>query len=330
MKKSRIVLVLMLVLCLVFTAACSSEKVDPNASAESVADKPPFTEMVMYTDGTPGSIGDLFIRTLGPIIEEQSGVKVTYKNIPGGSGSNVMTDMMNDTKNVCIVAHSCSLPLSWATDSSPYGKDEVASVCSISTDYNVIFTRPDSPFNSWEEVVAYAKAHPSELTWGGSGVKGSQQLLHQLFMDELGIDMEYIPYDSAANVRVGVLAGDVDIGSNAFGNILGDIVGGTYKGLVVSSPERFTTAPDLATVGEAGVSSAIGNSVWRAFFCPASYDQEVIEYMAKLIGDAKNTDKWTEFLKSNNQVRWDLGHQEFTAYVEDYLKTSITAISHMK
>ncbi|ATW25865.1 Bug family tripartite tricarboxylate transporter substrate binding protein [Candidatus Formimonas warabiya] len=304
MKKARIILVLILGLCLAFTVACTSEKAAPPAPE---SDKPPFTEMVMYTDGTPGSIGDLFIRTLGPIIEKQSGVKVVYKNISGGSGTNVMTDMMNDKKHVSVVAHSCSLPLAWATGSSPYTSDQVASVCSISTDYIVVFTRPDSPFNSWQDVVAYAKDHPGELKWGGSGVQGSQQLLHQLFMDELGIDLEYVPYDNAASVRVGVLAGDVDIGSNAFGNILTDIVGGTYKGLVVTSPERFDSAPDLETVGEAGISSAIGNSVWRAFFCPASYDQAVIEYLAKLIENAKNTDEWTKFLQNNNQVRWDLG-----------------------
>ena len=117
-----------------------------------------------------------------------------------------------------------------------------------------------------------------------------------MIVDDLGIDIDYIPYDGAANVRVAALAGDISFGSCTFGNVLNDVAEGTYKGLLVTSPTHFDAVPDLELASEAGAPSANDNGVWRAFFCPSRYDEATINYISELLDIAKGTDAWAKIL----------------------------------
>ena len=335
MRKKRVVFTLSLALCLFVVSACNNSSTVPTpvsqVPVETSVESPsaePITDLVIYTDGVPWSIGDMMSRAIGDGIETLYSVRVIQKNVSGGSGANVLTEMMN-AKDICIVHHTCSLPLTWLAGQSPYSRDEIADVAPISIDYPIIFTRPESPFDTWEELVEYAKANPGELTWGGTGVKGSMQLVHQLVTDDLGIDIEYIPYDSGANVRVGVLSGDVDIGSVTAGNILNDTAEGVYKAFFTSNSERFEGLPDLRTAAEVGVLSLDGNGVWRAFFSPAGYDQEITDFISEMIENVKATTEWADFAKTNNLYSFDMSHDEFEAYVRDYMDLCAPAIANM-
>jgi putative tricarboxylic transport membrane protein len=288
-------------------------------------------DLTIYTDGTPGSSADMIMRKLGEIIQADSGITVNYENVAGAGGSNAKTAMMSNRKSTSIVMDTCSLCLEIADGSAPYDLTKLQPVTSIAQEYIAIVTSPDSQFNTLDDLIEYAKANPETINWGASSAKGSQQLFEQYIVDETGTEINYIAYDSAQNAKVAVIAGDIDIATASAGNLVSDIAEGVYKCLAVSAPERYEDIPDVPTLAECGITgNANENSVWRGFFCSADMDEDTVRYVAGLIEEAKTSDAWSEFLEQNHISAWDLNHDDFAEYVNDYLDKCSDAVARME
>lgn len=315
-KITAIVLMLVMVMSL---AACSGS----GSSGE-------IKTLTIYSDGAPGSSADSIMRTLGDIIHEQTGITVEYENVTGGGGSNAKTAMMSNHKNTSIVMDTCSLCLEIADGTAPYDLTKLTPVTTIAQEYISIAVAPDSPFNDISDLVEYAKENPGTIKWGASSAKGSQQLFEQYIVDETGIDISYIAYDSAQNAKVAVIAGDLDVGTATTGNYVSDIIEGVYKCLAVSAPERMAELPDVPTLAECGITGAAnGNSVWRGFFCSSELDDATVRQIAEMVDNARATDEWAEFMVNNHISAWDLDHDGFVTFVNDYLDTCGEAVARM-
>ncbi len=323
MKKNLVTKIAAIALTLVMVmglAACG-------ASGSSTTE---LKTLTIYSDGAPGSSADNIMRTLGGIIQEQTGITVEFENVTGGGGSNAKTAMMTNKKTTGIVMDTCSLTLEIADGTAPYDLTKLTPVTTIAQEYVSIAVAPDSPFNDLNDLVEYAKANPGTINWGASSARGSQQLFEQYVVDETGIDISYVPYDSAQNAKVAVLAGDLDVGTATTGNYVSDFIEGVYKCLAVSSPERMSEIPDVPTLAELGFTGpANGNSVWRGFFCSAGLDDELVTYLAEIIDNARNTDEWRTFMVSNHISAWDLDHDSFVTFVNEYLATCGDALARM-
>lgn len=286
--------------------------------------------LTIYSDGAPGSSADNIMRTLGGIIHDQTGITVEFENVTGGGGSNAKTAMMSNRKTTGIVMDTCSLCLEIADGTAPYDLSKLTPVTTIAQEYISIAAAPESPFNDISDLVEFAKANPDTIKWGASSAKGSQQLFEQYIVDETGIDISYVAYDSAQNAKVAVIAGDLDVGTATTGNYVSDILEGIYKCLAVSSPERMAELPDVPTLAECGITGpANGNSVWRGFFCSSDLDDEMVRYIAGLVDNARATDEWAEFMVLNHISAWDLDHDGFASFVNEYLDTCGEAVARM-
>lgn len=286
--------------------------------------------LTIYTDGTPGSSADSIMRMLGGIIQDQNGITVEFENVSGGGGSNAKTAMMSNRKSTSIVMDTCSLCLEISDGTAPYDLTKLTPVTTIAQEYVAVVVAPDSPFNDINDLVNYAKANPDTIKWGASSAKGSQQLFEQYIVDETGIDIDYIAYDNAQNAKVAVIAGDLDVCTASAGNLVSDIEAGVYKCLAVSAPERYPEIPDVPTLKDCGITgSANENSVWRGFFCSSELDDDTVRYIAGLIDSARQTEEWKQFLVNNHISAWDLDHDGFVSFVNEYLDTCADAVERM-
>jgi len=323
MKKNflkKIAVVTSLIVMAASATACGAKKDDGTLKA-----------LTIYTDGTPGSSADNIMRTLGDIIAKDNGIDVEFENVTGGGGSNAKTAMMSNRKATSIVMDTCSLCLEIADGTAPYDLTKLTPVTTIAQEYIAVVVAPDSPFNDLNDVIEYARQNPGTLKWGASSAKGSQQLFEQYIVDETGIDINYIAYDSASNAKVAVIAGDLDVCTASAGNLVSDIAEGVYKCLAVSAPQRYEEIPDVPTLAELGITGAANeNSVWRGFFCSSELSDETVAAVAAMVDAARETDTWKQFLINNHISAWDLDHDKFAAFVNEYLDTCDEAVAHME
>ena len=146
----------------------------------------------------------------------------------------------------------------------------------VATGQDALMVPASSPFNSVNEVIDYAKAHPNELTYASLGIGSSGQLASTLFSEVAGISLQHVPYNSFSQAVTDVSAGRISLWLTTLGGSIGHIQAGKLRALAVSGPTRAAQLPDVPTFDELGV--AYGNDTsWYALFAPAATPADVIE-----------------------------------------------------
>ena len=85
---------------------------------------------------------------------------------------------------------------------------------------NVMVVPPSLPVKTVAEFIAYAKAHPGELSFASSGNGTSVHMSGELFKAMTGIDMVHVPYRGSAAAYPDLLSGKVHV---LFDNLPGAI-----------------------------------------------------------------------------------------------------------
>src|SRR5437879_12165012 len=107
----------------------------------------------------------------------------------------------------------------------------------------VISVRPDSPFRTLGELIAYAKANPGKLNYPSSGIGTVHHLSGELLNAMAGIDMTHVPFRGGASRLTELLGGRVDLLLEAMPLSVGPVQSGTLRALPVTSRERCRALP---------------------------------------------------------------------------------------
>jgi tripartite-type tricarboxylate transporter receptor subunit TctC len=131
----------------------------------------------------------------------------------------------------------------------------------------------DVPVGSIAELVAYAKAHPGELSYGSGNTSGI--VAGETLKRRTGIDVLHVPYKTVPTAMNDVLAGRVSLILTDLTPGLPHVRAGTLKALAVTRIKRSSLVPDVPTLDEAGVKDFDMDS-WAALFAPAGTPPDVI------------------------------------------------------
>jgi len=112
---------------------------------------------------------------------------------------------------------------------------------------------PKAPFSTFKELVAYAKAHPGEVTFGTSGVGSGSHLLGEYIADLAGIKLRHIPYKGAGQSTVDAIAGRILIVFGSQPAITPHVNRGTLRPVGISTAKRMPLQPDTPTIAEQGL-----------------------------------------------------------------------------
>ncbi len=150
-------------------------------------------------------------------------------------------------------------------------------------------TALNQPFKNVQELVAFAKAKPGELTFGSSGVGGAHHLSGELLAYQTHTQMTHVPYKggslAASDLMGGHLAMMFEMGYSALPSIKAKKI----NALAVSSKKRLAVLPDVPTLDEAGI-KGFESYNWLGMIAPASTPQSVITQLNRAVNKALETD----------------------------------------
>jgi len=110
--------------------------------------------------------------------------------------------------------------------------------------------RPESPYNSVQDLVRAAKESPTGLVYGSHGNGGANHLITELFRTKVGIkQLLHVPYKGPES-HVDLIAGRTDFMID--GAAINLVQSGRLKALAVAFPKRWPTQPNIPTMAEAG------------------------------------------------------------------------------
>jgi tripartite-type tricarboxylate transporter receptor subunit TctC len=145
----------------------------------------------------------------------------------------------------------------------------LASVASIS---NFVLTNPGTPAKTFQEFVAYAKAHPGQLN-AGLLPNTSFVIDYALFQEKTGIQLTMINYNGAAPMADALMRGDIQVFFGVPGSVLPLIKAGKVVPLAYAAAQRGWHSPEVPTTREVGADFSSGSDL--GFWAPMKLPEEL-------------------------------------------------------
>jgi tripartite-type tricarboxylate transporter receptor subunit TctC len=150
-----------------------------------------------------------------------------------------------------------------------------------------IVAAENGKFKTLADVLAYAKANPGKLNVGTPQVGTTQNLAAELFRSTAGIDIQVVPFNGTPPVITALRGGQIDIGVDILGPLLGQINSKALRPLAVFGEKRSPLLPDVPAAREAGGSlAAFSAGSWNGLSVPAKTPQAAIDRLNKEINAA--------------------------------------------
>lgn len=153
------------------------------------------------------------------------------------------------------------------------GTKDLISIAGISATPHILVVGKNSPFNKVSDIIAVAKKERGKLTFASSGVGNSDHMSGEMFKVLTSIDVIHVPYKGGAPAATDTLSGQIDFYFAGMPVGLPFYKGGKLKVLAVTSKVRFSGAPELPTMIEAGIKDD-EITLWQGIFVPAGTSQE--------------------------------------------------------
>jgi tripartite-type tricarboxylate transporter receptor subunit TctC len=156
-----------------------------------------------------------------------------YTMLLGGSGSLTINQLVRRR-----------LPYDPATAFAPIGM--------IGSGANVIVVHPSVRATTLRELQSVARTANPPLNYASPGVGSTGHAAGALITQVLGVEMEHVPYRGTGPAMNDVVAGRIQVFTNALAPMQPQIAAGTVRPLAIAGPRRNAAIPDLPTTGEAG------------------------------------------------------------------------------
>ena len=329
MKKLMCVI---LALAMIFCAtACGKEPTPGSSQANTQGSteqkEGKFTKTVNFiVPFAPGSQTEGYAQAYANIAEKITGQKFVIVNKPGGStgeGMNYLKTQPADGHSVCFVGASTETGIACG-QLTGITEDSFVGIAVLCADQGMVATYKDSPFNNMTDVIEYAKANPGKLRCGGAMTMSFNHFFVIQLMRAAGVDITYVPYDSAADTSAALLGKNIDIAVNVPGSFLPYVESGDFKLLGQGLENRAPSLPDVPTVYETpGLEyEKFGMPFMtpRMMVAKAGTSPEMLAAWDKLTEQVVATPEWAAFIETQ---KVDTSIFTTSAGAEKYIKSTI-------
>jgi tripartite-type tricarboxylate transporter receptor subunit TctC len=284
-----------------------------SADAQSWPQRP-IKLLVPFAAG--GNI-DITGRLMAARLSEVLGQQVIVENRVGGGGiiateavarapADGYTLLWASTNVIAIVP---------ATTKAPYDPvKDFAPVSALGASPQVLLINSKIPAKTVAEFVAYVKAQPEKLAYGGGGGSGSaSNLIMALFLKRAGIEMTAVSYRGTAPALTDLIAGHIPTTFVPMAEAHAQATNPNLRILAVSSGRRSPRMPDVPSIAETYPGY---NAVsWTGMMAPAGTPKEIVERLASEMVKAVKDPKFVEQLESNGIEPLAEGSEKFAAMI---------------
>ncbi len=223
----------------------------------------------------PGGSVDLTGRLLAEHLPRTLKQAVVVENRPGASGSIAAAGVarsVGDANQVMLVFDShVTNPLVYPQ--LPYTLRDFTPLARLLS-FPLVFAVPASlPVNNIAEFIALARKKPGALNVSSAGLGTLNHLAAELFKVRTNTHIVHIPYRGGVPALQAVMNDEVQLFMGSWVAIGPHVKSGRVKALAVTSAKRYSVAPELPTLAEAGV-PGFDVSTWIGALAPARIGAE--------------------------------------------------------
>jgi tripartite-type tricarboxylate transporter receptor subunit TctC len=200
----------------------------------------------------PGGSADLPIRALAEAVSKTLGQPVVIINKPGATGGVALTEIKN-TKPDGYTLSTMSAGVITSTlmrKSTFHPVNDFDAILQFHTLRFGLVVRPDSPFKSLKDLIAYAQANPNKVKYSTNAVGTPQHVVMMRLGDLLNIKWTHVPMDTGMEAISALLGGHVDCVAGAEWKPF--VISDKLRLLVLFTDRRSESFPNVPTLIDLG------------------------------------------------------------------------------
>jgi tripartite-type tricarboxylate transporter receptor subunit TctC len=245
----------------------------------AVAQPYPSKPVHVIVGFAPGGAADVLARTIGQQVGQHWGQPVVVENRPGASGmiaAEAVAKANPDGYTMLLAS-----PGEIAVNPHLYPKmtydalHDLEPVTLAGDTPLILLVDPASPFHSVDDVVAYARKKPGEVSYASAGAGSAPHLAGKYLELLTGTSMLHVPYKGGSQAVAAMLAKEVTIYFSGLPPAIAQIRAGRLRALAVTGPKRSPLAPDVPTLDELGY-KGFDITNWFAMFMPAGTPKAIV------------------------------------------------------
>ena len=269
-----------------------------------------------------GGDTDNIFRPFAPLLQKQVGQPVVIANVGGASGTKGAKEAKDSPADgYTLYAVHDYIHSTYYAGVADVQYTDFEPVCLLTSTASVLTASAKSPWKTWQELLADAKARPGQISVGAT-LASTSHFFPALIEKAAGIKFKYVSYEGLAPRMNAILGGHIDLTD---GNLTqkGKVEAGELKFLAIATEKRNPELPNVPTLKELGVN--VVYDVNRGLIVPKGTPADAIaklgsacaaaakepafaEAMKKQGTDVRYMDRatYTEWLKKNDELNKNL------------------------
>jgi tripartite-type tricarboxylate transporter receptor subunit TctC len=179
---------------------------------------------------------------------------------------------------------------------------------------NILVVSKDVPVSNLKEYIAYAKANPSKVNYGTSGIGTLNHLLMEQFKYESGVKSMMVPYRSIGQAFTDSMSGQIQVIFPGLSAAMPHIRSGTFKALAVTGDQRSPLLPNVPTFKESGFNGFDGLT-WYGLVGPAKLPDVIVQKINKAVNASLEKPEVKRFFAEQALKPMPMTPKQFETYI---------------
>ena len=261
---------------------------------------------------------DVTGRIVAARLSETLGQQFVVENRVGGQGiiateavarapADGYTLLWGSTNVIAIVPHILKAPYDPQKDLAP--------VSALGSSPQVLLVNANIPVKNVAEFVAWVKAQPAKMAYGGGGGAGSaSNLIMSLFLKRAGLQMTSVGYRGTALALTDLIAGHIPTTFVPMSEAYAQRNNPNVRILAVSSGRRSPRIPDVPSIAE--TYPGYDAVSWTGMFAPARTPKAIVDKIAGEIDRALKDPKFLALIQNNGIEPMGYGPDKFAQFIK--------------
>jgi tripartite-type tricarboxylate transporter receptor subunit TctC len=267
-----------------FLQLATAAAVLPSVSQITSAQVYPSRPVRVMVGFAAGQAIDMVTRIVTQSLSERLGQQFIIENRPG-AGGNIATEAVvrapPDGYTLLAIGSNNMINATLYQNLSYVFIRDIAPVASVYRVPQVMEVNPSFPAKTVPEFIAYAKAHPGEISFASAGNGSVAHVTGELFKMMTGVNMLHVPYRGAPPALTDLIGGQVHVMFDNLPSSIEHIRTGRLRPLAVSSTARLEALPDIPTIGD--FIPGFETSAWAGIGAPKNTPAEIIDLLNREI-----------------------------------------------
>ena len=287
----------------------------------------PAKPVTLIVPWPAGGSSDIYFRKLGEVAARHLGQPLVIENKPGGSGMNGPATMAKTAKPdgytiSQLVITAFRMPHMQKVDWDPL--NDFTYIIGLAGYTFGVVVKADSPFKTFQDLLAYARANPGKLSYATPGTGTSLHLAMEEIAAKANVQFLHVPFKGYGDGAIALMGGHVMVQVDSTGWAK-QVDQGAQRLLATLGDKR--TRWGAPTVKELGVDT-VSNSPY-GLVGPKGMPREVVKALHDAFKKSLDDPEYLKLLAQLDQPAWYMSSEDYARAAAEMFKAERATIERV-